>query len=72
METTLTRKGQVAIPKRLRDALGLRIGTKLRLEVSPEGEIRLLRQAEGADCAPDRYEPFRATNELRIMLRSDG
>ncbi len=35
--TTLTSKGQVTIPKRVRDALGLKPGSEVRFEVESPG-----------------------------------
>jgi antitoxin PrlF len=40
--TTLTRKGQVTIPKRLRDHLGLKPGAKVDFEVAADGRVVVL------------------------------
>jgi antitoxin PrlF len=46
MGTTLTVKGQVTIPKRVRDALGLKPGDEVEFEVHEKGGA-LLRRAAG-------------------------
>ena len=35
MATTVTSKGQVTIPKRVRDGLGLKAGSKVEIEMQP-------------------------------------
>ena len=37
--STLTSKGQVTIPKEVRDRLGLRVGERLDFRVQPDGSI---------------------------------
>lgn len=41
MSTTLTSKGQVTIPKRIRDALHLEPGTRVEFSVNASGEVVL-------------------------------
>jgi antitoxin PrlF len=41
METTITGKGQVTIPKHIRDSLHLAPGSKLVFDVDAEGELVL-------------------------------
>lgn len=45
MATTLTIKGQVTIPKQIRDALDLQPGCKLNFAVNDAGEV-VLQKAE--------------------------
>ena len=45
METTLTSKGQATIPKHIRDALGLKSGSRLTFFINSEGEL-VLRPAD--------------------------
>ena len=40
--STLTTKGQVTIPKRLRDYLGLSPGDKVGFEYTEDGAVRIL------------------------------
>src|SRR5690606_1211547 len=42
MSTTLTRKGQVTIPKPVRDLLGLEPGSAVDFKVTDEGQVLLI------------------------------
>jgi antitoxin PrlF len=45
MSTTLTVKGQVTIPKTIRDAMGLTPGTSIDFAVNQKGEVVLQKAA---------------------------
>ncbi len=48
----LTSKGQVTVPKAVRDALGLRAGSTVRFEIHPDGAVAMVkvdRDREKAD-----------------------
>ena len=47
MSTTLTIKGQVTIPKQIRDALGLHPGMPVDFAVNQDGEV-VIHKAEGS------------------------
>ena len=76
MGSRVTRKGQVTIPKRVRDYLGIAPGSVVAFEVTPDGRILLVKQ--GAPPKPSRFEKVRGTattklttDELMAMLRGD-
>lgn len=76
MATTLTQKGQVTIPKAVRDALQLRPGDPVTFDVNREGQIVLLRASPAADRTHDRFSAMRGkadikwhTDELMSLLR---
>lgn len=79
--TTLTSKGQVTIPKRIRDELQLLPGTRIQFLLNTAGEVVLQRPgpAKGKRRPPpDRFEAVRGradvhwrTDELMKLLRSD-
>ncbi len=78
MSTTLTVKGQVTIPKHIRDALGLKPGMAVGFAVNRDGEVVLREAAEHGGRTPDRFEAARGkadirwrTDELMALLR-DG
>lgn len=48
MLATVTDKGQVTVPKEIRDQLGILPGCKLDFEVLPEGELRVRVLSRGA------------------------
>ena len=79
MATTLTVKGQVTIPKRIRDALGLKPGMPVDFSVNKEGLV-VIQKAEGsAKRKPDRFEAVRGkadvkwrTQDLMALLRGNA
>ena len=78
MSTTLTVKGQVTIPKQIRDSLGLKPGAQLDIAVNSDGEVVLQRAQVVAKRKPDRFEAARGkadvkwrTKDLMALLR-DG
>lgn len=78
MSTTLTSKGQVTIPKKIRDALHLLPGCEVEFSVSREGEV-VLQKAGVAERHPRKKDQFDAvlgkadvkwrTDELMALLR---
>lgn len=49
MLATVTDKGQVTVPKEIRDRLGITPGTKLDFEVLPDGTLRVRTLARGSE-----------------------
>lgn len=79
--TTLTSKGQVTIPKPIRDALQLQPGTRVEFAVNATGEV-VIQPARKARAvrrrAADRFDAVRGradvrwrTDELMKLLRAD-
>jgi AbrB family looped-hinge helix DNA binding protein len=81
MATTLTSKGQVTIPKRIRDAMQLVPGEPVEFSVNAAGEVVLhpSRPAAGArKSTRDRFDAVRGsadvpwrTDALMQLLRAD-
>jgi AbrB family looped-hinge helix DNA binding protein len=80
MSTTLTVKGQVTIPKPIRDAMGLTPGTAVDFAVNRDGEVVIHKarsdKGKAAKPTPDRFEAARGkadvawrTDELMALLR---
>lgn len=78
--TTLTSKGQVTIPKRIREALHLTPGIAVEFSVNPAGEV-VLHAARGRARKRhrDAFDEVRGsadvrwrTDELMKLLRADG
>ena len=79
MSTTLTIKGQVTIPKHIRDALGLLPGTTVEFAVNDVGEVVIQRAEPSCQRKPDRFEAARGkadvkwrTQDLMALLRGDA
>ena len=75
MTTTLTSKGQVTIPKLIRDALKLTAGSAVDFDVNGEGQV-VLKKAGRVSPKPDRFDAVRGkaevkwrTDELMALLR---
>lgn len=81
MHTTLTSKGQVTIPKRIRDELHLLPGAAVEFSVNAAGEVVLHppRSVKGTRRQrKDRFDAVRGvadvrwrTDELMKLLRAD-
>ena len=70
MSTTLTVKGQVTIPKPIRDAMGLTPGSAIDFAVNRNGEVVLHKADSGqagrkARPQPDRFEAARGKADVR-------
>lgn len=74
--TTITTKGQVTIPKRIRDSLGLKPGKKVEFGVDKDGRatIALVGKAAKSPFAAVRgrlkNDPL-TTDEIMALLRGD-
>lgn len=75
MSATVTTKGQVTIPKPVRDLLGIEPGTKVDFQRNDRGEIVLSR---AGDAPPSRFAKLRgslrsdlSTDEIMAMLRDE-
>lgn len=80
MSTTMTSKGQVTIPKPIRDALHLTPGSAIEFSVNEQGEV-VLHSAKPLPCEarkPDRFDAVRGkadikwrTDDLMALLRGE-
>jgi len=69
--TTITRKGQITIPKAIRDALGLPANKKILVEFEDkQKEIRLRPQADILDLA-GTFKSKKKTNVLKAREAID-
>ena len=76
MSTTLTVKGQVTIPKKVRDALRLSPGDQVDFDVNGQGEVVVRKAGGKAGGKRDRFEAVRGkaqikwrTDDLMALLR---
>jgi antitoxin PrlF len=74
MSTTVTSKGQVTIPKRVRDLLGIEPGSMIDFERAPDGRVVLIKVEKKA--RPNRFARLRghagkglSTGEIMAMTR---
>lgn len=76
MSTTVTSKGQVTIPKHVRDLLGIGPGSQIDFERAPDGRILLIKVDKKA--RPNRFARLRghageglSTDEIMAMTRGE-
>ncbi len=76
MATTMTVKGQVTIPKRVRDALRLTPGDGVNFDVNRDGQVVVRKAGARSAVKRDRFESARGkaqvkwrTAELMALLR---
>lgn len=81
MATTVTSKGQVTIPKAVRDLLGIEPGSSVTFEVGDDGRVLLRKEgARGrATKAPSRFARLRgsatagmSTDEIMALTRGEA
>jgi AbrB family looped-hinge helix DNA binding protein len=71
METTLTRKGQVTIPKHIRDSLKLESGCRLIFDLYEDGEVGLRRPKYFHELRPDRVDRAFGASEIKMGCTTD-
>ncbi len=65
MATTMTVKGQVTIPKKVRDALRLSPGDSVDFNVNHEGQIVVHKAGARPRGKRDRFESARGTAQVK-------
>ena len=77
MATTVTSKGQVTIPKPVRDRLGIEPGSAVEFELTVDGRIVLVKVDAGRPVS--RFETLRGragigltTDQIMAMTRGEG
>jgi len=72
MAHQVTTKGQVTIPKRVRDYLGIRPGSGVEFEVGPEGEVLLRKAGKSAKVsrARSRFAALRGTRKTGLTTEA--
>jgi antitoxin PrlF len=75
--TTVTIKGQVTIPKPVRDLLGIRPGSTVNFEMAADGRVVISKVGHGRR-RPSRFERLRGsagpgmtTDEIMKLMRGD-
>jgi len=71
MTTTLTVKGQVTIPKHIRDTLNLEPGCKLIFDVNDAGELILRKDGPVEERRPDRFDRALGAAEIKLGCTTD-
>ena len=78
MPTTVTTKGQVTIPKKIRDALKLLPGSAVEFAINRAGEVVLHKRGARPGRKPDHFEAIRdkadvkwRTDDLMALLRGE-
>jgi AbrB family looped-hinge helix DNA binding protein len=75
MSSTVTRKGQVTIPKPVRDLLGIRPGTEVSFDLAPDGRVVLTTLVPRPATTYGRFRgaagPGMTTDEIMALTRGE-
>jgi len=76
MATTVTSKGQVSIPKRVRERLAIEPGSRVEFDLTPSGQVVLVKV--GAAPASNRFGALRgragagmSTDQIMALTRGE-
>jgi AbrB family looped-hinge helix DNA binding protein len=64
-QTNMTIKGQITVPKDVRDLLGLKPGQKVQIETDPDGTVRIMKSAPPPP--PTKEEWLKRLQEAREL-----
>jgi antitoxin PrlF len=78
MSTTITSKGQITIPKHIRDSVDMTPGSKVDFEINDLGQVVLVKEGETLTPKERRFRAAIGTatikwdaDELMALLRSE-
>jgi AbrB family looped-hinge helix DNA binding protein len=78
MSATVTAKGQITIPKAVRDALGVTPGSKVGFRRLESGDIAIVREEGSGEKPKSRFQRLRgsagaglSTEQLMELLRGE-
>ncbi len=78
MSTTITSKGQITIPKHIRDSVDMTPGSRVEFEVNDRGRIELVKEGEPMSEKERRFRSAIGsadikwdTDKLMALLRGD-
>jgi antitoxin PrlF len=78
MSTTVTSKGQVTIPKPVRDRLNIKPGSAVDFVLADDGSVVLVKAGRKNSAPRSRFERFRGiatvdmtTDEIMALMRGD-
>ena len=71
METTVTSKGQVTIPKHLRDSMNIQPGCKVTWDISSNGEPILRKSGPAEERRPDRFDQVVGSADIKLGCSTD-
>jgi antitoxin PrlF len=66
MATTVTSKGQVTIPKAVRDRLNIKPGSQVDFDLTPDGRVVLAKAGKKTAPPKSRFERIRGTATVKI------
>jgi antitoxin PrlF len=69
MSTVVTTKGQVTIPKRVRDQLGIRPGTVVDFEPAEDGRVFLVKKGAKHASNRSRFAALRGVATVKMSTR---
>jgi len=71
MATTITRKGQVTVPKNIRDSMNMKPGSKVIFDVNSEGDVVLRKSGASRKRRPDRFDRAIGSAEIKWKGTTD-